>query len=292
MLWYLDGRDNRKASPEDQPNENYARELLELHTLGVNGGYTQRDVMEVARCLTGWTVIGDDAWFGRGKVEFHSEWHDNGEKVVLGQKIPAGHGKRDLDHVLSIVSTHPSTARYIGLKLARKFVDTEPPEEAVNAAANAFDSSNGDIPKTLRALFATQSFREARGNKFKRPFRFLASALRASAADTGNGDVILDYATRMGHVPFQYPTPDGYPEEAAPWMGTLMWRWHFADKLARNDVAGTNVDWATLRDSAGGRDQLAAHVLGRKPTAAEQQLMNQSGCGPAALLASPAFQRY
>jgi len=291
MLWYLDGRENRKASAGDKPNENYARELLELHTLGVHGGYTQSDVMEVARCLTGWTVKGDDVWFGRGKVAFHPEWHDDGEKNVLGHQIPGGGGERDLDDVLDIVCNHPATARHIAWKLARKFINAEAPEAAVVATADAFTQSSGDIPTTLRALFATDAFHNAAGQKFKRPLRFLVSALRATAADINEGTAILDYAMRMGHVPFQYPTPDGYPEEPAPWMGTLLWRWHFTDAFARNTVPGTSVNWAALRSAAGERDLLAAHLLGRVVSPPDVQLMNQSGHGPAALLASPAFQR-
>ena len=291
MLWYLDGRDNRKASHEDQPNENYARELLELHTLGVHGGYSQSDVMEVARCLTGWTVKGDDVWFGRGRVEFREEWHDDGAKEVLGHRILAGGGERDIDDVLDIVSKHPATAHHIAWKLARKFVDTDPPEAAVRSTAAAFTESEGDIPTTLRALFATKAFQDSGGEKFKRPFHFLVSALRATAADVNEGTAILDYAMRMGHVPFQYPTPDGYPEEPEPWMGTLLWRWHFTDALARNTVPGTNVDWDALHSAAGEPDVLTAHLLGRAVSSPEQQLMDRSGHGPASLLASPAFQR-
>ncbi len=290
MLWYLDGRENRKASEDDQPNENYARELLELHTLGVHGGYSQHDVMEVARCLTGWTVVGDTL-FGRGKVKFDSESHDDGEKLVLGERIPAGGGERDLDDVLEIVCNHPATARHIAWKLARKFIDIDPPDAAVRDTADAFARSGGDIPETLRTLFATDAFQQAGAQKFKRPFRFLASALRATAAEIDDGTAVLDYAMRMGHVPFQYPTPDGYPEEDTPWIGTLMWRWHFADALARNDVPGVSVEWDALQSAAGERTALAAHFLGRAVSPSEINLMDQSGHGPAAVLASPAFQR-
>jgi uncharacterized protein (DUF1800 family) len=291
MLWYLDGRDNRKASHDDQPNENYARELLELHTLGVHGGYTQRDVMEVARCLTGWTVKGDDVWFGRGRVEFRAEWHDDEQKEVLGHRIPAGGGERDIDDVLDIVCKHPATAHHIARKLAQKFVQIDPPEPAVRVTAEAFAKSEGDIATTLKTLFATEAFQQSGGQKFKRPFRFLVSSLRATAADINEGTAILDYAMRMGHVPFQYPTPDGYPESPEPWMGTLLWRWHFTDALARNAVPGTNVDWDALHSAAGEQRALAAHLLGRSVSQSEQQLMDRSGHGPAALLASPAFQR-
>ena len=137
MLWYLDGRANVKRTPEEKPNENYARELMELHTLGVHGGYTQTDVMEVARCLTGWTILAkkDDGFAGklfsmprdRAKVVFRKEAHDDGAKQVLGQEIPAGLGEGDLDRVIGIVAGHPSTAQFIATKLCVRFISDEPP---------------------------------------------------------------------------------------------------------------------------------------------------------------------
>ncbi len=154
MLWYLDGRVNRRASDKETPNENYGRELLELHTLGVDGGYTQTDVMEVARCLTGWTVRArDKARFAVGKVEFRRSLHDDGTKTVLGVKIPAGLGEGDLERVLDIVCHHPSTARYLAEKLCRRFIADDPPSSAVNAVAAAFTESAGDIRRTLATLF-------------------------------------------------------------------------------------------------------------------------------------------
>ncbi|HYR57190.1 MAG TPA: DUF1800 domain-containing protein, partial [Chthoniobacteraceae bacterium] len=157
MLWYLDGRANRRTNASDKPNENYARELMELHTLGVHGGYTQRDVMEVARCLTGWTVRDKKKLF-KGRVEFLAHNHDDGPKTVLGQEIPAGLGARDLDRVLEIVTSHPSTANYVAWKLCRRFILDDPPAAAVSATAKAFADSHGDIRTTLRALFATAEF--------------------------------------------------------------------------------------------------------------------------------------
>src|SRR5262249_11611084 len=123
MLVYLDGKENKKAGPNDIPNENYARELLELHTLGVHGGYTQKDVLEVARCLTGWRLR--TKW-RKGTVYFDPHWHDNGEKSVLGHGIPAGGGPADLEQVIDMVCRHPSTARYVATKLVRRFVSEEP----------------------------------------------------------------------------------------------------------------------------------------------------------------------
>jgi uncharacterized protein (DUF1800 family) len=291
MLWYLDGRVNRKRNNKEKPNENYARELLELHTLGVHGGYSQQDVMETARCLTGWTVRSEERFF-KGRVEFRKDWHDDGEKNILGQTIPAGMGEQDIDRVIEIVTAHPSTAKFIAWKLCRRFIADDPPQSAVDAVANAFAVSRGDIKPTLRTLFATEEFRTSVDAKFKRPFRFVASALRATAAESDPNEALYQYLLRMGHTPFQYPTPDGYPEEAEHWMGTMLWRWHFTAALAENRIDGTNVDWKRLNECAGSGPMLVAHLLGREATALEQECCAVSGAGPVFMLASPAFQRF
>ncbi len=291
MLWYLDGRVNRKATDDEVPNENYARELLELHTLGVHGGYTQRDVMEVARCLTGWTVRSGEP-FGKGRVEFKRHLHDDGEKVVLGRRIEAGQGAGDLDRVLELVTGHPATARHLAAKLCRRFVADRPPARAVDAAAAAFRASGGNLKATLRALFATDAFAASAGAKLKRPFRFLVSALRATGAETDGGGRLQSLLLSMGHAPFQYPTPDGYPDEASPWLGTLLWRFRFAVDLAHGRIAGTRLDARRLRAQLGGRDTLWAHLLGRRPTPEEAAGAGSPAMDLALALASPAFQRY
>ncbi|MGQ0649311.1 MAG: DUF1800 domain-containing protein [Gemmatimonadaceae bacterium] len=293
MLWYLDGRVNQRADPAEQPNENYARELLELHTLGVHGGYDQRDVMEIARALTGWTVRSrNESAFGIGRVEFHPALHDDGEKVVLGQRIAAGGQARDLDDVVEIVCAHPATAHHVATRLCRRFIADDPPVRAVALVSTAFRSSGGDIRATLRVLFATREFREARGTKLKRPFHFIVSALRATDALSDCGPALQDYLVRMGHAPFQYPTPDGYPDDAAPWMTTLLWRWNFAAALTRNHITGTRMDGDGLRERAGDDLSLAAHMLGRRPTPDESRVLAESGDTLSLLIASPHFQRY
>lgn len=291
MLWYLDGRENKVASENDSANENYARELLELHTLGVHGGYTQDDVMEVARCVSGWHVRSDE-WFGKGTVEFKPEFHDDGEKHVLGHRIPAGQGKGDLDSVIDIVTKHPSTAAYIALKLCKRFTSDEPFQATIDLVAQAFMKSDGDIPSTLHALFATDEFRNVRDTKTKRPFRFMVSALRASGADTDAGPQVTEYLDRMGQSPFQYPTPDGYPDEPEPWLGTLVWRWQFAVALGRGQFGGTTAPWKQMINAYGNDEAFAAHILGRRPMADEMTAYHASDLGPAMILASPAFQRY
>lgn len=290
MLWYLDGRENRKADASGGPNENYARELLELHTLGIRGGYTQQDVMEVSRCLTGWYVRSREK-FQKGKVEFKRERHDDGEKNVLGHRIPPGLGEGDLYRVLEIVSLHPSTARHLAAKLCRRFIADNPPKTAIESTAQGFLDSKGDIPSTLRSLFRTEEFRSTRGNKFKRPFSYLVSALRATAAATDAGPQLGDYLVRMGHVPFQYPTPDGFPDEEGPWLGSLYWRWVFAKNLVDNRIDGTRVDLGSLRAKVGGEEALMAHVLGRRSTVEESSGYRSTPSGLALMLASPTFQR-
>ncbi len=247
MLWYLDGRANVKRTPEEKPNENYARELMELHTLGVRGGYTQQDVMEVARCLTGWTIRArkDDGFAGRllspltdhAAVFFRPEAHDDGAKRVLGHDIPAGLGKGDIDRVIEIVASHPSTAHFVAYKLCARFIADDPPAVAVAAVAAACTEGKGDIRSMLRTLFATPEFTASRGAKFKRPFHFVVSALRATNASSSADRPVLSYLERMGHMPFRYPTPDGYPAAAVHWRATLLWRWKFALALANNRIA-------------------------------------------------------
>jgi uncharacterized protein (DUF1800 family) len=280
MLVYLDGRRNRKG----RPNENYARELLELHTLGVHGGYTQEDVMETSRALTGWDV---EEKGGRGKVVFVPERHDDGEKVVLGTRIPAGGGKEDFERVLDIVCRHPSTAAHLAAKLCRRFVRDDPPSDLVRRVAARFEETDGNlretVRETLRGLDAAQP-------RFKRPFRFVASALRGLAATTQGKRNVRQYLERMGQSPFQYPTPDGYPDEPEPWHGTLLWRWNFALAVAKGKVEDAKAGIA-LADPEG----LFAHLVGRRPDGREREALLGAG-GPAEalamVLASPAFQWY
>jgi uncharacterized protein (DUF1800 family) len=300
MLWYLDGRANVKRSTEDRPNENYARELMELHTMGVHGGYTQDDVMEVARCLTGWTIRakkndgiagrGLSAFSDRGRVVFRPDVHDPGAKRVLGQDIPAGLGEADLDRVVEIVAHHPSTAQHLATKLCRRFIADPAPESAVAQVASAFRMSSGDIKTTLRALFETAEFQASRGNLFKRPFHLVVSALRTTNAHTDAARPLMSFLERMGHVPFRWPSPDGYPLDAAHWRASLLWRWKFARALANNRIGGTKVERHRLQRVLGSDHGLMASLLNRQATETERDAYLRSGDGLALLLASPAFQ--
>ncbi|MDX2032108.1 MAG: DUF1800 domain-containing protein [Blastocatellia bacterium] len=304
MLVYLDGKENRKASPDDIPNENYGRELLELHTMGVHGGYTQSDVFEAARCLTGWRLR--TTW-RKGTVWFDPKQHDDGEKRVLGVRIPAGGGERDLDRLVEIVCGHPATARHIATKLVRKFVSDEPPASLVDRVARVFAETDGEIKSLLREILHSEEFRAARGTRFKRPFHFIAGSLRALGADTHAHRPLMEYLLRMGQAPFQHPTPDGYPDEAAPWMGTLLWRWNFAFALASNQAPSVLVRTDRLVRALGGDWRpatLLPHFIGRAATAAELRPLNDFVASPGLatdarkaellglILASPAFQRY
>lgn len=304
MLVYLDGKTNKvRRGTTDQPNENYARELMELHTLGVHGGYTQEDVYEAARCLSGWTFDAKRVFaLNQGESYFRADWHDDGAKQVLGHRIPAGGGPRDLDKLVAIVCEHPATAQHIALKLCRRFVSPTSPASLLKRVADEFTRTQGDIRSLLRVILKSDEFLASQGQLLKRPFKFMVSALRALAADTQAEKTILEPLQRMGHGLFQYPTPDGYPDDELPWMGTLMWRWNFALALAANKQLGAKVELRPLRRALRKSDAEAdiarwfAHFIGRQPTATEVTALDQFAPGSpessiGLILASPAFQR-
>jgi len=297
MLVYLDGKENQKKEPSDVPNENYARELLELHTLGVDGGYTQADVYEAARSLTGWRLR--TGW-RKGTVYFDPGMHDDGEKHVLGQSIPAGGGITEVDQLVEIACNHPSTAHHIATKLVRRFVSEDPPASLVNRLAGVFTATDGDIKSLLRVVFTSDEFKLAKGLKFKRPFQYIVSCLRALGADTHAHQPLIEYLLRMGQGPFQYPTPDGYPDRTAPWLGTMLWRWNFAFSAASNRLPTVAVPLDQLAQAVGGfrSEKLMPYFVGRKGSdaelkaVAEYQTTNLDDAELVALaLASPAFQR-
>ncbi|MGI8997942.1 MAG: DUF1800 domain-containing protein [Pyrinomonadaceae bacterium] len=236
-------------------NENYARELMELHTLGVDGGYTQKDVQEVARCFTGWTIFDPRGFVSAmglgnaskaGSFYFNPRLHDDGEKIVLGHKIPAGGGVKDGLMVLDILARHPATAKFIATKLARRFVTDNPTPALVERIAVAFTKSDGDIRETLRAVFASPEFNalENYRQKIKTPFEVAASALRALGAETNGGPALHQWIAKMGEPLYLYQAPTGYPDTAEHWVntGALLERLNFALALAANRVPGTRVD--------------------------------------------------
>ena len=279
MLFYLDNFFNQAVAP----NENYARELMELHTLGVDGGYTETDVKEVARCFTGWTLrFPDDSSGPYGEFVFASVIHDNAEKTVLGNTIPAGGGQADGEQVLDILASHPSTANFIATKLCQRFIGDTPAQTAVDAVATAFTASDGDIKDTLRALFATPDFLDNADRKFTRPSEYLAGLVRSLAPDTGyppdNGQIWFYAQNTLGQIPFYWPTPDGYPDEESYWASTggLLNRWRLSflslDTPDILDLGILDIDYLAMLDGA---DTLATVVDATVDAVLMRPLSNQ-----------------
>jgi uncharacterized protein (DUF1800 family) len=312
-------------------NENYARELLELHTLGVDGGYTQEDVQELARILTGWTVD-----LRTGKFTFRRAWHDDGRKTLLGRKFSGAGGQAEGEKALDLLAAHPATARRVATKLCQRFVSDEPPAALVERVAQAFAKSGGNLRATYESLFFAPDFfaPEHRGAKIKSPFEFAASALRASGAQLvaaksprprvpfGRGDealaslkrkTVLLHLLEMGQPLYAWAPPTGFPEQSSHWVGSgaLIARLNFALALTGGQVADARVDLRSLLMDAHPEDpellatSIARRVLGSEPAPATLRVMLQqgaasdlaagSGAGAQRLLAlalgSPEFQR-
>ncbi len=284
MLYYLDNWLSTRAdlvlSKEPNQgrrlglNENYARELMELHTLGVDGGYTQQDVVEVARCFTGWSIDGPQQ--GGGFV-FRGRAHDQGQKRVLGQVIAPRGGERDGTIVLDLLARHPATARFVSTKLARRFVGDDPPPALVERAAAVFLKKDGDIRAVLAAIFTSPEFVSpaAYRAKIKTPLEVAASALRAVAArieppDDEDGAFpsrgafgLARQVAKLGGALYEAQAPTGYDDRALAWVntGALLNRMNFALDLAQNRLPGVQVDLAPI---VGGADRSQpAQVLDR-----------------------------
>jgi uncharacterized protein (DUF1800 family) len=279
-------------------NENYGRELMELHTLGVNGGYTQQDVINVARCFTGWTIRD-----GKQKPEFAfaSYMHDNGEKVVLGHKIAAGGGEDDGLQVIDILAHHPSTARFISMEVARYFVADNPPPALVDRMAHVFMKTDGDLREVLKTLFTSREFfsEGAWNSKLKSPFEMVVSAVRALNGDATDAFVLARNIGEMGELLYAKEAPSGYKDTADAWLSTanLMARIEFANELAGGRVSGVKVDFSRLagKDAAA----MARELLGRDASEATLAQIEKSEHGnqpdpariAALVLSSPEFQR-
>jgi uncharacterized protein (DUF1800 family) len=224
-------------------NENYARELLELHTLGVDGGYTQQDVIEVARALTGWSI--EPPRSGRSGFQFRPDAHDAGEKVVLGHRLPAGRGIEDGEAVLDIVARHPSTARHIAWKLAVRFVSDQPPPRLVERAAATFTRTNGDIREVLRTIVTSDEFfsRSAFRAKVKSPFEVTVSALRALGAEADTTPRTAAIVAYLGQPLFGHQAPNGWPETGEAWMntGAILNRVNFGLAVAAGRMPGVSL---------------------------------------------------
>jgi len=227
-------------------NENYARELLELHTLGVDAGYTQADVVAVARAFTGWTI---DRPRDGGSFFFNAPMHDNDPKVVLGRTIRAG-GRRDGEEVLDLLAAHPATATFIATKLARRFVADEPPASLVQRAARVFEDTKGDLREVTRAIITSPEFfsAEARRAKVKTPLEFVASAVRASGADVNNPQQLVQALRNLGMPLYGAQPPTGWGDTAGDWVstGALLNRLNFAVQLAGGQMRGVRVNVRSL----------------------------------------------
>jgi uncharacterized protein (DUF1800 family) len=216
-------------------NENFARELMELHTLGVDGGYTQKDVTELARMLTGWTYDQRALVRSNQTFRFDPQRHDQGVKTWLGREV-AEQGQREGEMALDVLAGHPATARHISYKLAQYFVQDNPPPALVERMARSFLETKGDIRSVLRTMFASAEFMapEALGAKFKTPYQFVISAARASAAPVLNIAPLLAAMNQLGMPLYGCQTPDGYKNTQDAWLNpdALTRRIAFATALA------------------------------------------------------------
>jgi uncharacterized protein (DUF1800 family) len=289
-------------------NENYGRELLELHTLGVDGGYTQKDVQEVARAFTGWTINPRN-----GNFLFRRQWHDDGPKKILGVEFASGGGVKDGEKVLDMLAAHPATAKRMATKLCQRFVADEPPAALVERVAKAFLESKGNLRATYEAVFFSPEFfaSEHMRAKTKSPFEFTASALRASGATLvavdglrtrlplraveagaalGRGVDRLDRMPRktamlhlveLGQPPYVWSPPTGFSEDSTHWVsaGALVSRLNFSLSLTAGQVADARVDARNLLGTANADrpeevvSALAGNVLGRQPSAGTRRVL-------------------
>jgi uncharacterized protein (DUF1800 family) len=305
MMTYLDNY----LSTARNINENYARELMELHTMGVDGGYTQQDVEEISRALTGWGIDRSGGFLYRNNA------HDQGAKTILGQRLPPGQGKKDGDDVLDILARHPSTARFISLKLARRFVSDDPPPSLVSECAESFARTGGDIAEVMRTLLSGEEFwNEAFGpGKIKTPHEYVVSALRAVGAEVTNAISLVDprgtvSLSAMGMPTYEALDPTGWSDRGSDWIpnpGSHLARMNFVLRLVSETIPGISVD---IRDLMGGADandaaavtdavdrRIFAGTLPAEVRAACSRVSASAALAPAfkvigVALASPAFQ--
>jgi uncharacterized protein (DUF1800 family) len=239
-------------------NENYGRELMELHTLGVDGGYTQKDVTEVARCFTGWTIEKprENAVF-----KFDEKQHDPDVKVVLGKKIHSG-GIKDGEQVIQLLAKNPNTAKFISTKLARRFVSDNPPPALITRMAKTFQKSDGDIREVMRTMIYSPEFwsREAYRAKVKTPYELVVTSVRALGTDVDTPMPLVQWVGRIGEPLYQCQPPTGYSDKAETWVntGALLSRLNFSLALAGNKVRGSRSDVPAVLGSESGGDPRVA----------------------------------
>ena len=292
------GNTNFLAQQAHGLNENYGRELMELHTLGVKGGYTQDDVINVARCFTGWTIRAPNT---KPEYVFAAFMHDTAEKTVLGHKIAAGGGEQDGLQVIDILAKHPSTAQFISRKLAQRFVADDPPPALVDRMAKTFLKTDGDLRAVMETMFKSPEFfsEGAWQNKIKSPLEMVASAVRATGAETGDTFTLAQKVTDMGEPLYGKLEPTGFKEGSETWLSTanLMARINFANALSAGTVPGVKIDPARFaeKDPAA----IAHDLLNREPSpqvlAALQKGMGDKPASAVSMvgliISSPDFQR-
>jgi uncharacterized protein (DUF1800 family) len=262
-------------------NENYARELMELHTLGVNGGYTQQDVVEVAKVLTGWGTETKQQGYG---FEFNERRHEPGDKLVLGHRIQehgtGEHGEAEGMEVLHLLAMSPATARFLSTKLATEFVSDTPPKSLVDRMTKTYLKTHGDIRQVLRTMFRSPEFwsRDAYRAKLKTPLEFVVSSLRATDADVENATALAASLDRLGMPLYGVQQPNGYSLKADPWLGAeaLLARMNFALALTANRLPGVSVAAAQSTESAEQSEmQLEGTLLDGRVTAHTHEVVLQ-----------------
>ncbi len=259
----------RQFAQQPGVNENYARELLELHTLGVDGGYTQKDVEEIARAFTGWKaspllypIPSQMEGMVKGRIQgtsqailqegfyFDPTRHDAEEKVILEKGFPAGGGIEEGERILDIVASHPSTASFISYKIAQRFVADEPPMSLVEGMSNVFQETDGDIRSVLTAMISSEEFwdRKYQHGKIKTPFEVIISSLRALDVEIEDSRSIIKWSTQMGQPLYAYQAPTGYPEEATHWTNgaAMINRMNFGLSLSKSYINGVEVNLPAL----------------------------------------------
>ena len=298
---------NNQQNSRTSPNQNYAREVMELHTLGVSGGYTQQDIVEVARCFTGWRYNNTTNDPNRGTFLFNLSVHDTGTKLVLGNTITSG-GVNEGLIVLKILADHPSTHRYVSRKLLRWFIDYEPSEALIADVAEVFRQSGGDIKTVVKRVLAFENVRWA-PPLFKRPFHYIVSGLRAMNANMTRYDSLrFTWLSGMGQIPFNWNPPNGYPHSFEYWGTLVLPRWNFAFSLGiPGNVGGATTDTTALLAGAATAQKIADRldVLlfgGEMPAADKAALLTYLKPDPPTTtrirdafglaLASPGFQWY
>jgi len=307
MLFFLDNfesvrpdidANDTKRKVKRGLNENYGRELMELHTLGVNGGYTQKDVTEVARCFTGWGI--QEPRKGGGFF-FNDKLHDKGEKIVLGHVIAAGGGIEDGEQVLDILARHPSTAQFISKELAQRFVADNPPEALVHKMAQTFLATNGSIREVMKTMLNSKEFwsEGAYRVKVKTPFEMVASSARALDANVIDGWALANQVGTLGEPLYRKLEPTGYSNLSSEWVNSaaLLGRMNFALQLAQNHVESVKVDVSRFGDdpSAVAKILMFRAMSPQTRAAIEKALQDNKQKNPAMVAAlvigSPDFQK-